>query len=79
MGIGQSLRRRPAVRANRGIGRPKKMAAVVAFRPHACEAMVVDIAAAMKPVPRDTLKEIEGQLVEQLPLRRADRYRDGNA
>ena len=67
------------MRANRGIGRPKKMAAVVAFRPHAFEAMVVDIAAAMKPVPRDAFKEVEGQLVEQLPLGRAERYRNGNA
>ena len=36
------------------------------------------------PMPRkfkdnDTLKEIKGQLVEQLPLGRAERYRDGNA
>lgn len=79
MGIGQSLRRPPAVRANRGIWRSKKMAAVIALRTHPCEAMVVDIAAAMKTVPRDTLKEIKGQLVEQLPLGRAERYRNGNA
>lgn len=79
MGVGQSLRGRPAVRANRGIWRSKKMAAVIAFRAHPCEAMVVDIAAAMNPVPRDTLKEIKGQLVEQLPLGRAERYWDGNA
>ncbi|WP_372879585.1 hypothetical protein [Spongiibacter marinus] len=52
---------------------------MIALRTHPCEAMVVDIAAAMKTVPRDTLKEIKGQLVEQLPLGRAERYRNGNA